>query len=617
MSRAKVDPSKDVAAVILDTRSGRQYHRGRFLGKGGFARCYELAESKTKALYAGKIVCKSMLVKAHQKEKMTQEITIHRELHHKHIVDFVSYFEDSSNVYIILELCKRRSLMELHRRRKALTEPEARYFIQQILLGVKFLHDHNIIHRDLKLGNLFLNDEMEVKIGDFGLATRVDFSGERKKTMCGTPNYIAPEILAKTGHSFEVDVWSIGCILYTLLVGKPPFETESLKETYSRIKKNEYIIPNTIGTLARNVINRMLQSDPTKRPTVAQILADDFMTHGYIPTRLPTSCLSMAPRFDTKVNVSLVARHPLQEINTEGAVAGKAGEACADADPSVAAGSLARNPTAPASAGGTEGATAVSGGTVFTGSRDCHLADLKRQLVKLVQSRPADRPNINMDEAEDPAAVPFFWFSKWVDYSDKYGLGYQLCDDSIGIIFNDTTKLCLLANGEDLHYIQQNNVEHYYTLKEFPRDINKKVVLLRYFRNYMNDHLVKAGATIKPREGDELSRVPNVHAWFRTRSAIVLHLNNGTLQINFFEDHCKIILCPLMGAVTYINEEKEARTYRFSLLQEHGCCRPLSDRLSYASQMVDRLLTARSVSGSGKSSAPTTITSAAAAASAK
>ena len=87
---------------------------------------------------------------------------------------------------------------------------------------------------------------MHVKIGDFGLATEISFDGERKRTLCGTPNYIAPEILTKAGHSHEVDIWSTGCIMYTLLVGKPPFETTSLKETYKRIKMCEYIIPGKL-----------------------------------------------------------------------------------------------------------------------------------------------------------------------------------------------------------------------------------------------------------------------------------------------------------------------------------------------------------------------------------
>lgn len=88
------------------------------------------------------------------------------------------------------------------------------------------MHSNKVIHRDLKLGNLFLNDKMQIKLGDFGLATKLDFEGEKKKTICGTPNYIAPEILeGKTGHSYEVDVWSLGVIIYTLLIGKPPYET--------------------------------------------------------------------------------------------------------------------------------------------------------------------------------------------------------------------------------------------------------------------------------------------------------------------------------------------------------------------------------------------------------
>ena len=89
------------------------------------------------------------------------------------------------------------------------------------------------VHRDLKLGNLFLNDKMEVKVGDFGLATKLDFDGERKRTICGTPNYIAPEVLeGKSGHSYEVDYWSLGVIIYTLIIGKPPFETTDVKATY-------------------------------------------------------------------------------------------------------------------------------------------------------------------------------------------------------------------------------------------------------------------------------------------------------------------------------------------------------------------------------------------------
>jgi polo-like kinase 1 len=130
-----------------------------------------------------------------------------------------------------------------------------------MLSAIKYMHKNKIIHRDLKLGNLFLSEKMEIKIGDFGLATKVEFEGERKRTVCGTPNYIAPEILeSKNGHSYEVDIWSLGVIIYTLLIGKPPFETNDVKSTYRRIRMNAYSFPEhiPISNGAKNLITRIL-----------------------------------------------------------------------------------------------------------------------------------------------------------------------------------------------------------------------------------------------------------------------------------------------------------------------------------------------------------------------
>ncbi|CAI9592072.1 unnamed protein product, partial [Staurois parvus] len=172
---------------------------------------------------------------------------------------------------------------------------------------------------------------------------------------------------------------------------------------------------------------------------------------------------------------------------------------------------------------------------------------------------------VHQDEAEDPACNPIFWVSKWVDYSDKYGLGYQLCDNSVGVLFNDSTRLIMYNDGDSLQYIERNNTESYLTVRSYPSALTKKITLLKYFRNYMSEHLLKAGANITPREGDELARLPFLRTWFRTRSAIIiLHLSNGTVQINFFQDHTKIILCPLMAAVSYIDEKREFHTYKLS-----------------------------------------------------
>ena len=112
---------------------------------------------------------------------------------------------------------------------------------------MKYLHKNRVIHRDLKLGNLFLNDKLQIKLGDFGLAAKLDFDNEKRHTVCGTPNYLAPEVLSnRMGHSFEVDVWSLGVVIYAMVVGKPPFETQEVKMTYEKIRKGIYSFPEQI-----------------------------------------------------------------------------------------------------------------------------------------------------------------------------------------------------------------------------------------------------------------------------------------------------------------------------------------------------------------------------------
>lgn len=172
-------------------------------------------------------------------------------------------------------------------------------YVVQIINSLKYLHSNRVIHRDLKLGNLFLNDKMELKLGDFGLATKLEFDGEKKRTICGTPNYIAPEILdGKTGHSYEVDVWSLGVIIYTLLIGKPPFETPDVKTTYKKIRMNSYQFPEhvIISDPAKGLITKILNLDPARRPTLDEILAHPFLNSGgTIPKVLPLSTLACPP----------------------------------------------------------------------------------------------------------------------------------------------------------------------------------------------------------------------------------------------------------------------------------------------------------------------------------
>ncbi|XP_017081265.1 serine/threonine-protein kinase polo [Drosophila eugracilis] len=571
MAAKPEDKSTDIPDRLFDSNQRKTYKRMRFFGKGGFAKCYEIIDVESDDVFAGKIVSKKLMIKHNQKEKTAQEITIHRSLNHPNIVKFHSYFEDVQNIYIVLELCKKRSMMELHKRRKSITEFECRYYIYQIIQGVKYLHDSRIIHRDLKLGNLFLNDLLHVKIGDFGLATRIDYEGERKKTLCGTPNYIAPEILTKKGHSFEVDIWSIGCVMYTLLVGQPPFETKTLKDTYSKIKKCEYRVPSYLRKPAADMVIAMLQPNPESRPTIGQLLNFDFLKGSKVPTFLPSSCLTMAPRIGSNDTIEdSVHRKPLMEMN-----------GMRHDDTRLESTFLKANLH--------DAITASAQVCRHSEDYRSDIESLHQQLTNLINGKPRILQGNLGDENTDPAAQPLFWISKWVDYSDKYGFGYQLCDEGIGVMFNDTTKLILLPNQINVHFIDKDGKESYMTTTDYCKTLDKKMKLLSYFKRYMIEHLVKAGANNVNIESDQISRMPHLHSWFRTTCAVVMHLTNGSVQLNF-SDHMKLILCPRMSAITYMDHEKNFRTYRFSTIVENGVSKDLYQKIRYAQEKLRKML---------------------------
>ena len=205
----------EISQVLIETITKpngdviyKHYNKGQMLGKGGFAKVYKLTCIETNQILAGKAVLKNLINnKSRARQKLMSEIKVHRSLHHENIVRFFNFFEDGDFIYILLELCQNQTLSDLIRRRKRLTELEAQCFLLQIISGLKYMHSHRVIHRDIKLGNIFIDENMEIKIGDFGLAAKLEYDGERKRTICGTPNYMAPEIIdGKFGHSYECDI---------------------------------------------------------------------------------------------------------------------------------------------------------------------------------------------------------------------------------------------------------------------------------------------------------------------------------------------------------------------------------------------------------------------------
>ncbi|KAG5929711.1 hypothetical protein E4U42_004870 [Claviceps africana] len=275
-----------------DRPDGASYQVGKLLGKGGFAICYSGQHAATRQKYALKIVKCRMPPKMEQ--KFQTELQIHSKMKHKNIVQFFRAFTFNSCTYLVLELCNNGSLMDMVRRRKGVTEPEVRFYSVQIAGAIKYMHGKGIIHRDLKMGNIFLDSHMNAKIGDFGLAALVvtgrDMQTIRRTTLCGTPNYIAPEVLekGKKGHDHMVDIWSLGIIMFAMLTSKPPFQSSTTDEIYRRARERDYEWPASetshkfISQDAKDLVADMLQ-DAESRPEPDEIIQHPFFTSGYMP----------------------------------------------------------------------------------------------------------------------------------------------------------------------------------------------------------------------------------------------------------------------------------------------------------------------------------------------
>ena len=546
----------------------RKYYKGRLLGKGGFAKCYEFSCAENKKIFAGKVIAKSSLVKSRAKQKLISEIKIHKSLHHPQIVAFEHYFEDTENVYILLEICQNQTLNDLLKRRKRLTEIEVQCYIVQLIKALKYLHSHRVIHRDLKLGNLFLTDKMELKVGDFGLATKLDFEGERKRTVCGTPNYIAPEILdGKTGHSYEVDIWSLGVIIYTLIIGKPPFETRDVKTTYKRIKMNAYSFPETaiISEAAKNLISQILVTDPAKRPSLDQILIHDFFNQGTsIPKLLPTSTLACTPS--------------LSYIRTFMPDAGKDG--------------IVNKPC-----------TTTKLTDLPSGSNDKKVEQKKSYGDKEEETNDTNKNDPNLKG-------PDTWVKKWVDYSSKYGLGYLLSNGYSGVFFNDSSKIILNPETKVFFYIERRSPDRQevivtHTMENYPKEtLQKKVTLLQHFKNYLEgDNTTSSKNEDKDKEKEETEEKEKekdkdkeigekpftyVKKWMRTRHAIMFRLSNKIVQV-CFQDHTEIILSSESRIVTYVNKKGDRSTYPLSSALENSNYE-MTKRLKYTKDILTHML---------------------------
>ncbi|KAM3963505.1 LOW QUALITY PROTEIN: polo like kinase SAK [Aphomia sociella] len=249
------------------------------LGKGGFAHVYRARCRKTGLFVAIKMIDKALMASAGMIGRVRQEVTIHSRLKHPAILELF-FFEDAHYVYLVLELAHNGELAKHFKLgTRGLSEKAAADIFRQVVSGVLYLHSYNIIHRDLSLNNLLLTKDLNVKIADFGLATQLNGPDEKHVTMCGTPNYISPEVASREMHGLPADVWGLGCMLYTLLVGSPPFHTQHVKTTLNKVINADYNIPSELSHYAQDLLLKLLCKDPTKRITLKDIMEHPFLSN--------------------------------------------------------------------------------------------------------------------------------------------------------------------------------------------------------------------------------------------------------------------------------------------------------------------------------------------------
>ena len=270
--------SKERSGRSNDVEKISNYEVLDLLGKGGFACVYRALSNRTGQYVAIKMIDKKLMKSANMAGRVKNEAEIHCQLKHPSIVELYTYFEDKHYVYMVMELCAKGELYTYMRsNQKVFTEFEAQKLFREVIEGVVYLHSHGIIHRDLSLANLLLTHSDHLKISDFGLATRMTDVKEQHFTMCGTPNFISPEIASRSAHSFETDVWSLGSMLYTFLVGRPPFDTENIKSTLTRVVNAQFEIPHHLSANAQDLIQSLLKKAPAQRLKLYEILDHPFM----------------------------------------------------------------------------------------------------------------------------------------------------------------------------------------------------------------------------------------------------------------------------------------------------------------------------------------------------
>jgi len=272
---AAAQEERDLAAEAGKRWTLQDFEIGKPLGRGKFGKVYLARERRTRYIVALKVLSKAQLLKSGVEHQLRREIEIQAHLRHRHILRMYGYFYDNKNIYLILEYSPGGELYKKLTAKGRFSERTSARFISDLSQAMRYCHDKHVIHRDIKPENLLLGARNEVKIADFGWSVHAPTS--RRNTLCGTLDYLPPEMVEGREHDEQVDTWALGVLLYEFLVGVPPFETESHSATYRRIQRVDIRWPSGMAEDARDLIAKLLKKDPRQRLPLERIPTHPFV----------------------------------------------------------------------------------------------------------------------------------------------------------------------------------------------------------------------------------------------------------------------------------------------------------------------------------------------------